>query len=52
MNDVEQRAAAREFVDRYKNISETTSSEKQIDQKFWNDLLGKVFGVKDVSDLR
>ncbi len=50
MNDVEQRAAAREFVDRYKNISETTSSEKQIDQKFWNDLLGKVFGVKDVSD--
>ena len=50
MNDVEQRAAAREFVDRYKNISETTSSEKQIDQKFWNDLLGKVFDVKDVSD--
>ena len=50
MNDVEQRLAAREFVARYENISETTSSEKQIDQKFWNDLLGKVFGVQDVSD--
>lgn len=50
MNDVERRAAVREFVARYENITETTSSEKQIDQKFWNDLLGKVLGVQDISD--
>lgn len=46
MNDVEQRAAAREFVAKYEN----EASEKQNDQSFWNDLLGKVLGVSNISD--
>ena len=44
--DQEQRQAAKEFYERYKD----RGGEKQDDQSFWNDLLHDVLGVERPSD--
>ena len=46
LTDQEQRQAAKEFYERYKN----RGGEKQDDQSFWNDLLHDVLGVERPSD--
>ena len=46
LNDKEQRQAAKDFYERYKNRGD----EKQDDQSFWNDLLHDVLGVERPSD--
>ncbi|MBR0416016.1 class I SAM-dependent DNA methyltransferase [Candidatus Saccharibacteria bacterium] len=46
LTDQEQRQAAKEFYERYKN----RGKEKQDDQSFWNDLLHDVLGVERASD--
>lgn len=46
MTDKEQKKAAKEFVERWKD----RGNEKQDDQSFWNDLLHDVLGVERTSD--
>lgn len=46
ITDGEQRRAAKEFAEYWNGVG----AEKSEDQKFWNDLLGKVFGVKNLKD--
>lgn len=46
LTDQEQRQAAKELYERYKN----RGKEKQDDQSFWNDLLHDVLGVERASD--
>ena len=47
MNDVEQRKAAKEFAEFWKD----KGYEKGQSQQFWMSLLRKVFGVKDPETL-
>ena len=49
MTDVEQREAARLFVNKWQKKIKT-HNERQMDQGFWNDLAHDIFGVASPSD--
>ena len=51
MTDVEQREAARIFVNKWiKKLSQGTEGEKQLDQAFWNEFVQTILGVSNPTD--